>query len=196
MASSTRKKIASSNNKTPNDDPLSAFTPIKPRLVASHFKPLNLLQLGEMLYKTMQYVKGTYEKAISANEVVVRTENIINEFIIEYKMSEERNNVNNNNEVIKGFVKKNSLVYHNSMQEAIYTALIIEHPNKIKKIENIKGVWPKYWSEVLQSTVHYEFHIKRASYVQNIKDTIMNIFRKAFIGAYPCYKETSTEVLE
>ena len=45
MTSSTRsksKKIASSNNETPNDDPLAAFTPIKqPRSAASRSKPLN-----------------------------------------------------------------------------------------------------------------------------------------------------------
>lgn len=39
------------------------------------------------------------------------------------------------------------------MSEAIYKALVDEHPDEIKKIEHTKDGWFKYWTEVLQTLV-------------------------------------------
>ena len=70
-------------------------------------------RLEEMLYKTMQYAKSAYEEAISANEAAARTENTINEFINEYKTSGDgnNNNINCNDKVVKGYVKKKKSWY-------------------------------------------------------------------------------------
>ena len=40
-----------------------------------------------------------------------------------------------------------------SMREAIYNTLSNEHPKEIEKIENTKGGWYQYWTEVLQTLV-------------------------------------------
>jgi len=70
-------------------------------------------RLEEMLYKTMQYAKSAYEEAISANKAAARTENTINEFIKEYKTSGDgnNNNINCNDEVVKGYVKNKKSWY-------------------------------------------------------------------------------------
>lgn len=41
------------------------------------------------------------------------------------------------------------------MRDAIYVALVEEHPDEITKLESVKGGWNKYWTEVLQSMVNY-----------------------------------------
>jgi len=53
-------------------------------------------QLDELLYKTIQYAKSMYKEAIFANEAAIHTENVINKFIKEYKISEEGNNADCN----------------------------------------------------------------------------------------------------
>ncbi|CAI2192893.1 9762_t:CDS:2, partial [Funneliformis geosporum] len=126
--------------------------------------------LEEMLYKIMQYAKVVYKKVISANKAAAHTENAINKFIKEYKSFGEKNDIDCNNEVVKGSAKKKLSWYttilikscndlfladknptNNTMKDTIYTALSDEHPNEIKKIESNKDRWLKYWSAVLQS---------------------------------------------
>jgi len=41
----------------------------------------------------------------------------------------------------------------NDMREAIYMALVSNHPNEIKEIESTIDGWFKYWTKVLQSLV-------------------------------------------
>jgi hypothetical protein len=45
-----------------------------------------------------------------------------------------------------------------SMREAIYTALVNEHPDEVEKIEKTKDGWFRYWTEVLQSPVTCFYH--------------------------------------
>jgi len=40
----------------------------------------------------------------------------------------------------------------------------------------------------------YEFRIKRAGYVRNIKNAVMNVFGKVFLGNYPGNKATPMEI--
>jgi hypothetical protein len=39
------------------------------------------------------------------------------------------------------------------MRDAIYTALVNDHPEQIQKIERTNDGWNNYWNEVLQSAV-------------------------------------------
>ncbi|GBC12294.1 uncharacterized protein OCT59_025994 [Rhizophagus irregularis] len=153
-----------------------------------------------LLCKALQYSKSVYKEAIAAKEAAIRTELAINEFIKEWKnTSEEKVDYNDN----KNLGKKKVFWYSNtlvkscndlfqtdknptdeSMREAIYTALVNEHPDEVEKIEKTKDGWFRYWTEVLQSPARYKFHIKRANYVQKIKNATMNVFGKVFIGDY------------
>ncbi|GBC23239.1 uncharacterized protein OCT59_013891 [Rhizophagus irregularis] len=164
-----------------------------------------------LLCKALQYSKSAYEEAIAAKEAAIRTELAINEFIKEWKnTSEEKVDYNDNKDPGKKkvFWYSNTLVKScndlfqtdknptdESMREAIYTALVNEHPDEVEKIEKTKDGWFRYWTEVLQSPARYEFRIKRANYVRKIKNATMNVFGKVFIGDYPGHKASPSEVL-
>ncbi|CAI2186518.1 17080_t:CDS:2, partial [Funneliformis geosporum] len=94
------------------------------------------LSLKKYYIKQCNMLKGVYEKAISTNEAAARIENAINKSIKEYKSSGEKNDIDCNDEVVKGSAKKKLSWYTTTL---IKSSLSDEHPDEIKKIKSNKN---------------------------------------------------------
>jgi len=104
-----------------------------------------------------------------------------------------------------------------TMRDACYTKLKENQSEKLKKVEDSKDSWDKYWDEVVQIDVcqfllhiinltqmliigsilqaRQQYQVRRAHHVRKIKTAMINVLGKVMIGDVPKQKASKEEII-